>query len=653
MTTNEMKSQEIRELVHRPRIGLEQDRVDAILPIVASELSAKLSSFGQEQRPIYGEVVVHAAKQQFGFIPTLSPDFDILHRYFFPARQSKTDTIDARSVERVLELFPGDILLLPGTLSELIRYINETYKLQIRIQKRLERHTNEQGLEQLLEMLKTDDFDASWIDLEPLARNVVTKFVEVSKALDRMRRFLTDKRIIPLNTLIDLDQYKEICKSEEFADLQSRLQGKRSAEEHSTSTRKSFNDASNLFVAMELHRILGSPDAKIQRNIMFLSGTKILKRIPREFFVDDALISLLIEKRIVLADHAGYMERPYGWRPVALDAIEEFCILNQAFSSHGEIVNEAINLFRDIFRISGFSVEVFGLKSHSDLPDRTRSALRTVIPAYLRDCWRTSNRRTSRLSSREWQRRFDGTVSPRALTDQVQTGAFDTERELLNLGIEVIRQQHNVGRMSECIGLTALSPYTADVILVVEQWTHYGFVSVQFSSDLTATEIVEFLNEFGREHRNVEGELAAWFEMNYAEMEPISNFVQKFTFSLMEKRKDGEQWNLESEHANLIPMIPLSMIHSVSLEDFAFRSLARGDTLRPERVSILSELGDLHIDMPWSRGTKLSVSGTFHLKSDFEALFENTIRKLHSWRSNHRIMKFLTDGVKNLVNFSE
>lgn len=638
----EANVQESRQLVNSPRVELSPERVDAVLPMLAKELSAKMSRFGQEQRPIYAEVVVHAAKRRYGFVPTLSPDFDILHRYFFPARQSATDSIDAGSVERIIEMFPGDIVLLPGTLSELIRYINDTYKLQARIRDSLREHTDEGRLEELLQILDNDSLIAYWSDLEPIARNVASEFVLVSNALVRMRRFLADSRVVPLNSLIDLDRFRGITTSDEFIDLQSRLQGKRTTDDNSSSTEKSFHDASNLIVAMDLHKLYGVPNSNNPRNIMFLSGTRILRRIPREFFVDDILIDRLIENRVILADHVGYMDRPYGWRPVTLDAIEEFCILDQALGSTGEMLKEAIGLFQDVFRISGLSVELFGLENPSELPSRTTNSLRTVVPAYLRDCLRSSNRRTSRLSSREWQRRIAGSVSAKALKAQVQTKTLDTERELLNLGIEVVRQEFNKDRPSECNGLVAMSPYTADIILTFEHWVHYGFASVQFPSDLSALEIVEFLNAFGRKNREVEGELAAWFEINCKEIKPISNLVRKHSPEIQAKKNfDTETFSLEQENSHLFPLVPISMMHSVSLQDFAIESLDGRDTLRPERVSILSEIGDLHIDMPWTRGSKCSVSSTVNLEDGLSMLFPFAISHLHSWRSNEFVMDFL------------
>ena len=209
-------------------------------------------------------------KEQYSFPPILAPDFDILHRYFFPSLQPENRVAEVREARKLINTFPHHILILPGTENEMTKHIGKVYRIEQKIEllgQNLEEQSTECALSDQASLLTDIKSDLSSLLLtnsppfsgENILQWISVAFKAVSTGIAEVSRFLNDSRVVryrDLETNLDVSEDRRDELIEELQTMYSAL----SSEEDRKKTSNIRNDAINMCATILFHERFGFED---------------------------------------------------------------------------------------------------------------------------------------------------------------------------------------------------------------------------------------------------------------------------------------------------------------------------------------------------------------------------------------------------------
>lgn len=259
------------------------------------------SSYAASSRRFLEQAIRSIGKELEGCKVVLAPDFQILFAYLMPFANRSPHVVSHELAQFVIDKFPGDILLLPGTVIELMTRMSRMYHLESSLRALdLGRVTSGPQNREFhnLRAQAQKVFDPSFGDQDLQSRYSyslgvaiqLTRLVKhISEAIRRFERFMADDRVKDIRALGLDDIWSD---SQTYADcvdyLIPMIAGQRRARRNYDNSNANFNDAANiafcsevvrrnrpiepLFVTetrplLHLHLELVAPDPRLQRAV--------------------------------------------------------------------------------------------------------------------------------------------------------------------------------------------------------------------------------------------------------------------------------------------------------------------------------------------------------------------------------------------------
>ncbi len=641
-----------------------------------------ISGFSKRNRHLVADAIIMLAKEVNGVSPILSPDFEIIHAYLYPSQQSERSTTSPSQARFVLDMFPGQIVLLPGTARELIFHTEKTYALLDRLRKRLadvsERKSGladkfTQLLRDVEQFAGTQNSERNTLSIDPegLIKEIASFTQGLTLGLGRLYTLLDDSRIVSLSELKEDFAFSDSRRESICQVLSARL-----AAITTKRTRLSNrHDAESLAAAIEInaHQQLKFLDSLVDDKrshelfeLYYVTNTHSLLKLPIDDYAPDLVTEVLIDQGQLVYE---YLESPpsCSWRPQSLSSLEVYCHYRNSESNPQAALERACEEFKVLMDASSLSFDLHrrwskqkGIKGPASPLLNTEEIKRLSGVCYLLSESQNIdengrievNSRASLVGPRELSQHD---MSPNWLrpdaADYFEHGDADTAvldllQETLASGkisfellkkIGVSKTSFNMPSDQEAHRFEMRSHVTSELLLRIDTWVRDHFTTISWSTRSDFTQAVGWIKSICVPAERVNGVFLATYDCARYELKAentknLPNALSAYIDSL----PDSFHFISKAENA-------------LALKSTSFRRTRRDQVFYPETLSLMTDVGEVHVVTPF--GMRREVGVTCHFR-DLEAIWpviEASFDKTHCWLRNQDLLRFLKGTIRHNV----
>lgn len=609
-----------------------------------------VSRFSRSNKGFLADAIVMLGREKLGQKVVFAPDFELLHSYLFPSLQSKNSKIPPARARFILENFAGSIVLLPGTITELIRFAQHAYSEARDIGAEIGMPENITG--RLFDQGDQQTFDYT-LEAQEELESRVGRYRSLTVGLSRLHRFLLDERITKISNDLKITGRDPTLQGY-IRDVHAKLLASREGPRKSSPPDAINIACASLAYSRSLEEL---PQAAYY---CLVTQTRSMLRLDKRILLHDPAIREMLDERIVFDDHLR-SER-YLTPAIHAKSFAYYCYYRNYSKRIGECLKNAIIEFNQLLEVNTIANRFFARSMDSNKQLKISAAeLRGISEFWSTFCQTAPPDLLGRieLSARRIAEDSSDTDSLNWLASDATDDGSQTEQAKDNTGLianligHVVESvEKDVSEAFEKIGINrkeiALNPNDGDVqikwasdwtneqLLEISCWTKEKFITIGWETNADFELILSTVNQL--------------VELLKSKCE---TFGVAAVYDVVNSECDTDLYPIGSEEPPIkLPpkfrSISWPLDGSPSPTSFILKS-ENGLGAFPETISVFTSCGDFHFATPFSARESLGM--VCNIPSQLAAIevVESLLGKTHIWQWNQDLVKLFVEDCNRLV----